>query len=235
MANRRFGFVSLFFLAAVVGLAYDDYVSARQKFDQIETGRLRPGSRVTLSPRELDAYVAREAPAGVRNPRLELQAGVARGVALIDFGKVRRAQGHPPGWLMSKLLDGERPVSVTARIRSANGQATVDVQKVEISGVAIDGRNARVPDRERSVPDLPRRCGGPSLRTRPSHRPARCATRRGRCRDRQVAEMATAIGISLERRRVFSRPSRPLRRHREPPRNSGSDAAARLLRRERSI
>ena len=40
---------------------------------------------------------------------------------------------------MSKLLDGERPVSVTARIRSANGQATVDVQKVEISGIAIDG------------------------------------------------------------------------------------------------
>lgn len=139
MANRRFGFVPLFFLAAVVGLGYDDYVSARQKFDQIETGRLRPGSRVTLSPRELDAYVAREAPPGVRNPRLELQAGVARGVALIDFGKVRRAQGHPPGWLMSKLLDGERPVSVTARIRSANGQATVDVQKVEISGIAIDG------------------------------------------------------------------------------------------------
>jgi hypothetical protein len=140
VGKRRIGFVSLFLVAAVLGLAYDDYVSARQKFDQIEAGRLRPGTRVTLSPRELDAYVAREAPAGVRNPRLELQAGVARGVALIDFGKVRRAQGHPPGWLMSKLLDGERPVSVTARIRSANGQATVDVQKVEISGVTIDGR-----------------------------------------------------------------------------------------------
>jgi len=139
VGKRRIGFVSLFLVAAVLGLAYDDYVSARQKFDQIEAGRLRPGTRVTLSPRELDAYVAREAPAGVRNPRLELQTGVARGVALIDFGKVRRAQGHPPGWLMSKLLDGERPVSVTARIRSANGQATVDVQKVEISGIAIDG------------------------------------------------------------------------------------------------
>jgi hypothetical protein len=31
-------------------------------------------------------------------------------------------------------------VSVTARVRSANGHATVDVQKVEISGVTIDGK-----------------------------------------------------------------------------------------------
>jgi hypothetical protein len=41
---------------------------------------------------------------------------------------------------MSKLLEGERPVSVTARIRSSAGQATVDVQRVEVSGVGIDGR-----------------------------------------------------------------------------------------------
>ena len=41
---------------------------------------------------------------------------------------------------MSKLLDGERPVSVTARILSANGHATVNVQRVQVSGVEIDGR-----------------------------------------------------------------------------------------------
>jgi hypothetical protein len=40
---------------------------------------------------------------------------------------------------MSKLLDGERPVSVTARVRSSAGRATVDIQRVEISGLAIDG------------------------------------------------------------------------------------------------
>ena len=65
---------------------------------------------------------------------------MATGTALVDFGKVRRAQGYRPGWLMSKLLDGERPVSVTARIRSDSGQATVDVERVEISGISIDGR-----------------------------------------------------------------------------------------------
>jgi len=58
----------------------------------------------------------------------------------MDFGKLRRAHGYQTGWLMSKLLDGDRPVSVTARIRSAGGRATVDLQRVEISGVAIDGR-----------------------------------------------------------------------------------------------
>jgi hypothetical protein len=41
---------------------------------------------------------------------------------------------------MSRLLDGERPVSVTARIRSGGGKATVDVQSVEISGLTIDGK-----------------------------------------------------------------------------------------------
>jgi hypothetical protein len=66
--------------------------------------------------------------------------GVATGTALIDFGKLRRAQGYEPGWLMAKLLDGERPVSVTVRIRSAAGQATVDVERVEVSGVVLDGR-----------------------------------------------------------------------------------------------
>jgi hypothetical protein len=41
---------------------------------------------------------------------------------------------------MSKLLDGDRTVSVTAHIHSAGGRATVDIQRVEISGIAVDGR-----------------------------------------------------------------------------------------------
>jgi len=130
--------VPLLLAGALTG--FDAYTSARQKLDRIDAERLRPGSRVTLTPQELDAYVAHEAPDGVRNPRLELAGpGVAKGSALIDFGRVRRAQGHPPGWLTAMLLDGERPVSVTARIRSGEGRAVVEVQRVEISGVVIDG------------------------------------------------------------------------------------------------
>ena len=124
-----------------MGAAYDHYASIKQKFDSIESERLPAGARVLLTIPELNAWVAREAPAGVRNPRLRVSArDVATGAALIDFGKLERAAGHRPGWLMSKLLDGEHPVSITARLRSSAGTATVDIQRVEISGIVIDGR-----------------------------------------------------------------------------------------------
>ncbi|MGA7235837.1 MAG: hypothetical protein WBY44_09165 [Bryobacteraceae bacterium] len=133
-----------FIAASLTALAFasaDDYGSAKRKLDLIDSNSLRPGAKVTLSPRELNAYVAHEVPPGVRNTALQIVSpGVATGSALIDFGKVRRAQGHPPGWLMSKLLDGERPVKVTARVLSSKGHATVEVQRVEVSGVEIDGR-----------------------------------------------------------------------------------------------
>jgi hypothetical protein len=140
--------VALRFLAIVpvlvgctLGAIPADYASAKQKFELIQGERLRPGARVVLSMAELTAYAEREVPAGVRNPRLQVVSpGVATGTALVDFGKVRRAQGYQPGWLMSRLLDGERPVSVTARIVADGGKATVEVQRVEISGLEIDGR-----------------------------------------------------------------------------------------------
>lgn len=121
-----------------------DYQTAVHKFSLIEHERLKPGSRVTLTSRELNAYarqeIAESVPGAVRNARLSLGSGTATATALIDFGKLRAAEGKPPGWLMSHLLDGERPVTITARIRSSEGTATVDVQSVEISGVTIEGR-----------------------------------------------------------------------------------------------
>jgi hypothetical protein len=134
---RKIGLVLAFAAAA---FAVDDYASAQRKIEQIEGEKLKGGSRVTFSAREIEGWATHEAPDGVRNPKLELQPGIAKGTALIDFGKVRRAQGYQPGWLMSKLLDGERPVTVTTRIRSGGGKATVDVQSVEISGLTIDGK-----------------------------------------------------------------------------------------------
>lgn len=138
--SRVFWIISVL-SAATAAAAYDDYLSAKQKVDQIESGQLKAGTRVEISPPELNAYLAREAPNGVRDPKIQLVApGVASGSALVDFNKLQRAQGQQPGWLMTKLLEGERPVSVTARIHSAGGRATVDVEKVQISGITIDGR-----------------------------------------------------------------------------------------------
>ncbi|HEY7388222.1 MAG TPA: hypothetical protein VH640_06920 [Bryobacteraceae bacterium] len=121
----------------------DEYASAQAKIQQIESDQLPRGSRIVFSAAELNAYVLHEVPtvtAGVRQPRLELLGqGVARGSALVDFAKLRTAEGHPPGWLLSMLLEGEHPVSVTARISSSAGQATVHVQQVEIGGISVSG------------------------------------------------------------------------------------------------
>jgi hypothetical protein len=141
--NRRRWALFAFFLP-LFGAPSPDYLSVKRKFDLIESEKLRPGSRVILTSGELNAYVATTvteyAPQGIRNPHVRLGDGNATGTALIDFLKLRQAEGKSPGWVMSKLLAGERPVSVTVRIQSGSGSARVDVERVEISGVAIDGK-----------------------------------------------------------------------------------------------
>jgi hypothetical protein len=141
---RRFWPLALVAVPLLLYSTRSDYASAEHKLELIESDRLRPGAKVTLSQRELNAYVEQElpkvAPQGVREPKLELGAGTATGSALVDFVKLERARGNPPGWLMRQLLQGEHPVTVTARIVSANGRATVELQRVEVSGIAVEGR-----------------------------------------------------------------------------------------------
>jgi hypothetical protein len=131
-------------VAVLAQASYTEFLAAKRKFDQIAKDRLRPGTRVSLTPKELNSYVAEQAKQvaadGLRNPRVELGDGRATGSALIDFVKIREGQGNPPGWLMSRLLSGERPVTVTARIQSGDGIAQVDIERVEISGVPVEGR-----------------------------------------------------------------------------------------------
>jgi hypothetical protein len=140
--DRRCWAISLLFVAAwLASASYDGYDSAKRKMDSLEAGQVRSGARVVLSFPELNAWAARQVPAGVRNPHLR-SAGrdLATGTALVDFARLERSAGHQPGWLMSKLLEGERPVGVTVRIRSSSGRATVDIQRVEVSGIVINGR-----------------------------------------------------------------------------------------------
>jgi len=133
--------VALLGAAAVAGAPLDDLRTATRKIDDIKYDRLDAGSTVDLSLRELNAWVRGQVPAGVRDATLRIDVpGVATGTAMVDLAKVSRSQGFEPGWLLEKLLEGEHPVKVTARIRSAKGSATVDVQRVEISGLEIDGK-----------------------------------------------------------------------------------------------
>ena len=129
-------------MAGSLGAALDDYASGKTEAgpDRL-CNTLAAGARVRLSLPELLALAQREAPPGVRNPHIQLATqGMVSGSALVDFGKLRRAQGYPPGKLASLLLDGERPVSVTANIESSRGWSTVTVRRVgSTSGIEIDG------------------------------------------------------------------------------------------------
>lgn len=149
-------------LAAAALLLYAksaELSSAKHKIELIEQEKLKPGKRVMVTTRELNAYVREEvvkvAPQGVADPRLELGIGRALGFARIDFLKVKQAQGKPSGWLMQKLLQGERPVAVTVRVQSGGGQARVDVERVEISGVAVEGRALDFLIQQYVIPNFP--------------------------------------------------------------------------------
>ena len=84
---RRFWPLGLLTLPLLLFSSRSDYASAQRKLDLIENDRLKPGSKVTLSQRELSAYVDEEvpkvAPQGVREPKLELGAGAATGTAIV--------------------------------------------------------------------------------------------------------------------------------------------------------
>ena len=118
--------------------------SAHQKVARIEAATLPAGTRVEFSAAELVAWATDEAriyaPGAARDIRLQLGAGSATGSVTIDFLKLRQAATHEdPGWLMRNLFAGERQVVVRARFDSRNRRARVDVDRVEVSGVPIEG------------------------------------------------------------------------------------------------
>lgn len=128
---------------AALGATGGDYAAAQRKLELIAQGRVPAGGLVVFPEEELNAFVRRAAadvaPEGVHNPRLELGRNRATGYATIDFSRLQQSGGGPVHWLLERLLGGERPVRIDARIRSGGGQAVVDVDRVEISGRRISG------------------------------------------------------------------------------------------------
>lgn len=117
--------------------------SVSRKLDLIQSGRAKRGSVIRFTQAELNAWVRAKAPMvvpdGFREPRLVLGNGEATASALIDFLKVRDASGLATNWLVARLIQGEKPVTVRASIRSANGHATVHLESVEIGGLEVSG------------------------------------------------------------------------------------------------
>ena len=131
-------------VAAMLSAAADPRVERiNRQIETIQSGRAKPGSVFVFPVADLDAWArvkaAEVVPEGLREPRLELGTGSATAYALVDFLKVRHAAGVETNWLVAKLIQGEKPVQVTAQIRSANGRATVHLTRVEIGGLAVSG------------------------------------------------------------------------------------------------
>ena len=137
------GLLALAMTAPCHLLAADAGASVAQKLTRIERGEAAPGSVVRLSEAELNAWVRAKTPTvvddGFREPKLTLGAGEATASALVDFLKVRHANGAETNWLVAKLIQGEKLVRARATIRSAQGTATVHLLRVEVGGLAVSG------------------------------------------------------------------------------------------------
>ena len=117
--------------------------SANAKLDRIRYGTARPGEEIVFTPAEVNAWARDEAPKnvpqGLREPKVELGNGAATGAAIVDFLKMEQARGKSLNVLLSKMLEGERPLSVSVRLQSGGGKCTVYLTRVELSNVTMEG------------------------------------------------------------------------------------------------
>ena len=116
--------------------------SVSLKLGRIENGQFAPGSRVFFTPSEMNSWIRRESAdyPGVREPRVAVQDSKATGYALVDFSMLDQAPGNAaPSWFLRKLLGGEHPVTVNMSFESQKGKARVNVERVEIAGIPIEG------------------------------------------------------------------------------------------------
>jgi hypothetical protein len=118
------------------------YESARRKLDLIEAGKVPRGSVINFPPQEINAWarvrVPEIVPEGIRDMRVELGVNTAVGYAIVNFLKMRQAQGASTNWLISKVIEGERPLKVSVRLESSNGRCTVFLTGVELSNVSAN-------------------------------------------------------------------------------------------------
>ena len=120
--------------------------SANRKVTAIERNRWPSNGAVAFSPLELVALGMEQAnqnlPGVLSEPELELGSGSATATALVDFDKLGQLRGDDhssSNWLVSKMVKGQREVSVSVDLTSGGGQLTVHPTKVSIAGVEVSG------------------------------------------------------------------------------------------------
>ena len=120
--------------------------SANQKVTAIQKNRWPSNGVVAFTVPELIALGMEQAnqnlPGVLSKPELHLANRAATATALVDFDKLEqlRGQSHSSSnWLVSKMLKGQREVSVSADITSSGGKMTVHPTRVSIADVEVSG------------------------------------------------------------------------------------------------
>jgi hypothetical protein len=130
-------------VAAAQNRTISPLASAQQKLTSISDHKAKRGSVIVFTPAEVNAWVAAKIPVavpqGVRNTYVDLGTDVATASALVDFLKIKNSKGTEAGWVMTRMLEGERPVKVNVRLVSSAGRCTVYLNRVEVSGAHISG------------------------------------------------------------------------------------------------
>ncbi len=134
----------LYIFALLAMAASPEFVSGNGKLKLIESGKAPAKSTISFSAAEISAVVAAQAdanfPAAIHNTWIQLGPGTVSGKATVNFLKLSHAQGEEPGIILSRLLQGERPVEAFARVHSLpGGQGRVDLERVTVSGIALSG------------------------------------------------------------------------------------------------
>jgi hypothetical protein len=115
------------------------YTTANQKFEQLASGA--NGGKiqtVSFSADEISSYVNEGGvvlPNGVENVKFSGKSGSVTAVTKVDFDKITAGKSSMNPLLM--LFTGEHDVTVNADAQGSGGQATVNVQSVEIDGVTV--------------------------------------------------------------------------------------------------
>lgn len=131
-------------VAVLFGFVLYAASSPHEKLHRLQYGKPPVGTRIALSSTELKAWVQDEALVwagyGASNIRFTLGSGRATGYADVDFLKARKAAtGQDAGWLVRNLFSGKKPMEVTVRFSSARGRGRVDLERVEVNGIAVTG------------------------------------------------------------------------------------------------
>lgn len=119
-------------------------VTARSRMDAISAGRVRAGTVETFRVPELEEVgrleLSKSMPGVVSELHLTVSEGWAEGVGNVDFLRLQSAlSGEEAGFLWKRILNGKRPVTVRVRVSSGGGKAKVDVERVSVSGISLEG------------------------------------------------------------------------------------------------